>query len=65
MTSLAVLKSGTILAGWQSGKGKHDAKNTIRLARSHDGAETWSVLSVDFETEWQGVPGSLAAAEMV
>lgn len=65
MTSLAVLKSGTIMAGWQNGKGKHDAKNTIRLARSRDGGATWNVLPVDFETMWEGVPGSLAAGEMV
>lgn len=65
MTSLAVLKSGTIMAGWQNGKSKHDALNTIRLARSFDGGESWDVLPVSFSTQWQGVPGSLATSEMV
>lgn len=65
MTSLCVLKSGTILAGWQNGKSKHDAANTIRLARSCDGGETWQLLPTEFVDAWDGGPGSLATAEMV
>ena len=65
MTSLAILHSGTIMAGWQNGRTKHDAQNTIRLARSRDSCQTWNVLSAEFPTDWEGVPGSLAAAEMV
>ena len=65
VTSLAPLESGTFLAGWQCGPGKHTPTNTIRLARSRDGAETWRRLAYRFETSWQGDPGSFLAAEMV
>ena len=64
-TSLVTLQSGTILAGWQNGPAKHSPTNTIRLARSLDGGDTWEQLSIPFETSWQGVPGSLFTAEMV
>jgi hypothetical protein len=65
VTSLVPLQSGTLLASWQCGPGKHTPTNTIRLARSHDGAETWEHLPFRFETSWQGVSGSFLAAEMV
>jgi len=65
VTSLVSLESGTWLAGWQSGPGKHTATNTIALAQSHDGDGTWQRLPHEFDTAWEGVPGSFLAAEMV
>lgn len=65
VTSLVPLRSGTFLAGWQCGPEKHAPTNTIRLARSIDGAETWELLPFPFENSWQGIPGSFMAAEMV
>lgn len=64
-TSLLPLDSGTILAGWQCGPGKHTPTNTIRLARSHNNAQTWQQLPCRFDTRWQETPGSFLAAEMV
>lgn len=63
--SLATLQSGEILAGWQNGPGKHTPTNTIRLARSRDRGQSWQQLPFRFDTRWEGVPGSLTAAEMV
>ena len=65
VTSLVPLESGTFLAGWQCGPGKHTPTNTIRLAASRDGAETWELLPHRFDASWQGIPGSFLAAEMV
>ena len=65
VTSLVSLESGTFLAGWQAGSEKHAPTNTIGLACSRDGAGTWDRLSHEFETTWQGTPGSFLAAEMV
>ncbi len=65
VTSLVPLESGTFLAGWQSGPGKHTPTNTIGLARSQEGTATWQRLQHDFDTSWQGTPGSFLAAEMV
>jgi len=65
VTSLVPLRSGSILAGWQSGPGKHTPTNTIGLARSQDDAATWQRLQHEFDTSWQGTPGSFLAAEMV
>lgn len=64
-TSLAQLASGTILAGWQTGLTKHSPTNTIRIARSTDQAESWQGIPWEFETSLDGIPGSLAAAEMI
>ncbi len=64
-TSLARLDSGTLLAGWQTGLTKHSPTNTIRIARSVDGAKSWQVIPWDFATSLDGTPGSLAAAEVV
>ncbi|HCD01990.1 MAG TPA: hypothetical protein DER64_15845 [Planctomycetaceae bacterium] len=65
VTSLVPLASGTFLCGWQSGPGKHTPTNTIRLARSTDGAQNWDRLPFEFETSFEGIPGSFLAAEMV
>lgn len=64
-TSLCPLASGAILAGFQVGPSKHAATSTIRLCRSRDGGSSWSEIPVRFETRLDGVPGSLAAAEVV
>lgn len=64
-SSLCPLRSGTILAGFQLGPAKHAPTSTVRLCRSCDGGSTWQEVPFRFETTFNGVPGSLAAAEMV
>ena len=64
-TSLCVLRNGEILAGFQIGSQKHAPDGTIRLCRSTDRGETWRESPFRFETDRNGVPGSLAAVEMV
>ena len=64
-TSLCPLRSGAILAGFHLGSGKHAPDATIGLCRSRDGGATWQELAARFETMIDGVPGSVAGAEMV
>lgn len=64
-TGLCPLGSGTMLCGFQVGRGKHAPDATIRLCRSRDGGSTWQELPFRFTTTLDGVPGSLAAAELV
>src|SRR4051794_19639922 len=64
-TSLCPLGSGAILSGFQVGPSKHGPTATVRLCRSRDGGSTWQELPTRFETTLGGVPGSLAAAELV
>jgi hypothetical protein len=64
-TSLCPLRSGAILAGFQLGSGKHSADATIQLCRSIDEGMTWHELPARFSTSFAGIPGSLAAPEMV
>src|SRR5579871_3550947 len=64
-TSLCPLQSGTLLCGFQLGSSKHAPDGTIRLCRSRDRGQSWQELSSQFVTSWNGVPGSLSAAEMV
>lgn len=64
-TSLRRLHSGTILAGFQLGRSKHAPDSTIRLCRSLDDGLHWTELDCRFERTLDGVPGSLAAAEIV
>jgi hypothetical protein len=64
-TGLCTLHSGVILCGCQVGRSKHAPDATIRLSRSRDGGSTWHELPFRFATTIDGVPGSLAAAEMV
>src|SRR5262249_35762088 len=59
------LGSGAILGGFQGGPSKHAPTATARLCRSRDGGATWQELPARFETRLDGVPGSLAAAELV
>ncbi len=64
-TSLCSLRSGTMLAGFQLGSGKHSPDATIRLCRSDNGGANWRELATRFESRLHGIPGSLAAPEMV
>src|SRR5262249_22271081 len=64
-TGLCPLNSGAMLAGFQVGPGKHAPTSTVRLCRSRDGGSAWQELPWRFETTLDGVPGSLAAAELV
>lgn len=64
-TSLCPLRSGSILCGFQNGPAKHAVTSTIRLCRSVDGGQSWTLLPVRFQSWWQGVSGSLGAAELV
>ncbi len=63
-TALCPLASGTVMAGCQIGPAKHAPTATLRLFRSHDAGSSWEELSWRFETTLDGIPGSLAAAEM-
>ncbi len=47
------------------GPSKHAATATLRLCRSRDGGSTWQELPARFATRLDGIPGSLAAAELV
>src|SRR5436309_1306117 len=64
-TSLCPLRSGAILCSFQVGPSKHAPTATLRLCRSRDGGATWQELPFRFATALDGVPGSLAAGEMV
>jgi hypothetical protein len=64
-TGLCLLRSGDVLAGFQVGPSKHATTSTIRLCRSKDRGRTWKELPFRFETTRNGVPGSLATAELV
>src|SRR5262245_59455909 len=64
-TGLCPLRSGAILCSFQVGPSKHAPSATLRVCRSRDGGTTWQELPHDFATALDGVPGSLAAGEMV
>ena len=64
-TSLCPLQSGDVLCGFQVGASKHGTEGTVRLCRSRDGGATWREIPFRFATVLDGVPGSLAAAELV
>jgi len=63
--SVRRLESGTWLSGCTTGKTKHHHEGTIRVSRSRDDAASWVTLPWKFETKQDGIPGSLAGAEMV
>ena len=63
--SLLPLASGAILAGWQCGPEKHTPTNTLRIARSPDGGQSWRVQPGRFDHAWKGILGSFLTAEMV
>jgi hypothetical protein len=64
-TSLFVARSGTVVCGFQLGSAKHAVDCTLRLCHSTDGGSTWSVLIPRLPTVIDGIPGSLAGAEIV
>jgi hypothetical protein len=64
-TSLCVLRSGTVLCGFQNGPAKHASTSTIRICRSQDSGRTWRLQPTQFETRFRGVAGSLGAAEIL
>ncbi|MFN0195129.1 MAG: sialidase family protein [Planctomycetaceae bacterium] len=64
-TGLVRLASGTLITSFQCGPQKHDITSTTRLCRSDDGGRTWIDEGCPFERSYQGVPGSLAAGEIV
>src|SRR5262249_6307839 len=64
-TSLLVLRSGSVLCGFQNGPSKQSPTPTVRVCRSEDGGRAWYELTASFETAFGGVPGSLATAEFV
>jgi len=64
-TSLCVLRSGKILCGFQNGPAKHAATSTVRLCHSLDAGRTWELLPAVFESQIDGTPGSLGAAELL
>jgi hypothetical protein len=64
-TSLCPLRSGSFLAGFQLGPAKQAPTSTIHFCRSRDGGRTWQDLPVRLDTTFDGIPGSLAAAEPV
>jgi hypothetical protein len=64
-SSLCVLRSGTILCGFEVGSAKHALNSTLGLCRSRDGGVRWEPLPVEFATTQGGVSGSLAGGEIV
>lgn len=63
--SLCVLSSGSVLCGFQLGPAKHAATSTIRFCRSDDNGRSWQELPARFETQLNGVPGSLSSGEVI
>lgn len=63
-TSLCLLRSGTMLSGFQVGPAKHAIASTIGLCRSRDGGHAWHDLPARFATLLDGAPGSLSGAEL-
>jgi hypothetical protein len=64
-TSLCITTAGPTLAGFQVGPAKHAPTATVRLCRSHDAGKTWQELPAGLSTSLAGIPGSLAAGELV
>lgn len=62
---LCPLACGAMLCSYQVGPRKHDPASTLGLCRSDDGGRTWRELPTEFERTLHGVPGSLAAGEIV
>jgi len=64
-TGLCPLRSGAILCSCQVGPAKHAPTSSLRLYRSRDGGATWQEMPCRFQTTLDGIPGSLAAGELV
>lgn len=64
-TSLCPCRDGTMLSCFQVGSIKHAPDSRLQLCRSRDGGNTWSEIPWRFPTSVAGIPGSLAAGELV
>lgn len=64
-TSLCPCADGTLLSCFQVGSAKHAPDSRLQLCRSLDGGNRWEELPWRFPTTVAGIPGSLAAGEMV
>jgi hypothetical protein len=64
-TSVVRLKSGSLVAGFQSGSAKHAPNSTVRLCRSADDGRSWEEMPFRFPTALDGRPGSLSSADIV
>ena len=62
---LCPLDSGSFLCTYQVGPCKHAPSSTLGFCRSDDGGRTWRELPVRLESTLDGIPGSLAAGEIV
>ena len=63
--SLCRLSSGSLICGFQLGSAKHAVTSTIRFCRSEDNGSNWREMPARFESELNGVPGSLSSGELV
>lgn len=64
-TSLCRLRAGDLLCSFQLGSGKHAVDSRIGICRSRDGGRTWIQEEHAWRTTLDGLPGSLAAGELV
>ncbi|MGE5191573.1 MAG: sialidase family protein [Deltaproteobacteria bacterium] len=64
-TSVARLKSGMLIAGFQSGPAKHAPTSTLRLYRLGDNGRTWEPIPFRFPMVLDGTPGSLSSGDIV
>jgi hypothetical protein len=63
--SLCRLSSGSLICGFQLGPAKHAVTSSIRFCRSDDSGNSWRELPARYESELNGVPGSLSSGEIV
>ncbi len=63
--SLCRLSSGSLICGFQLGPAKHAVTSTIRFCRSGDNGKSWCEIPSCFETQLNGVSGSLSSGEIV
>jgi hypothetical protein len=64
-TSLCRLRCGTLLCSFQLGSGKHAVDSRIGICRSRDDGRTWVWEEHAWQTTLDGLPGSLAAGELI
>ncbi len=64
-TSLFRASSGDLFCSFHAGSAKHALDSNVRICRSRDGGKTWMALPFRFESAFGGVPGSIAAGELV
>ncbi|MGV2338296.1 MAG UNVERIFIED_CONTAM: hypothetical protein LVR18_30955 [Planctomycetaceae bacterium] len=64
-TSLCRLRCGELLCSFQLGSGKHSVDSRIGICRSSDDGRTWAWEEHAWQTTLDGLPGSLAAGELI